>query len=266
MSSTRRQQELVEESIASALRYSDKVAQQYLKLRQDIFELSKKDVDDELRHIKTEQYRCELERAYEQYRVHIQSMQRAMHVHGSAKISNLDRLGPQLAKLEAEQEELRARLRKIQQVQRPMLDQMKTLSKNFDTGLRPRGGRRGGRRDQDRNGRDAELDRDVFEVDRGDIEQVFKGDEFSPEIDWLAHIGDVFTGRSLRKSGGKYVYDINRGAGHAALASTTVEEYDRIIAGLLRDIGGLVEHGQVAKARWERNAEKVQRIRAEAER
>lgn len=268
---TNRQQELIEESISSALRYNDKVSQQYLRLRHDILELSKNSRNqespkDELLRVKVEQYRFELEKVYELYRIHVKSMQRIMHIHDNTRSLNLELLPRQLETMTEQQDELKRQLRKLQDIQRPMLEKMKALTKNFDSRLRPKGAKsliQKIRKDDDGTSdpTSTDLDSSNFVFDEAEIQGIFKQDLFNDEIDWQHSVEEYLKGRLCRKLEHKYVYDVSRGTGYAAPASTTVEEYDKIIGGLVEEIGSLLEHGQAAKERWLANAAAVDQLR-----
>lgn len=269
---TNRQQELIEESIASSLRYNDKVSQQYLRLRNDILEFTKKlRVEDETNHemnrVKVEQYRFELEKVYELYRIHVSSMKRILYIHKNTRRLNLDELPGQLESMEDVKQRLEKNVRTLEEVQRPMLDKMKSLSKNFDSGLRPRSARKviqKIRKDGDGVSDSAsdELDPAIFIFDDAEIHSFFNDGHYADEIDWKQQVDDHVHGRLFRQLEQKYVYDVTRGAGNVAPASTTVDDYDKIIAGLVEEIGLLLAHGQTAKARWTENAEKVDKFRA----
>lgn len=268
---TNRQQELIEESISSALRYNDKVSQQYLRLRHDILELSKNSRNqespkDELLRVKVEQYRFELEKVYELYRIHVKSMQRIMHIHYNTRSLNLELLPRQLEVMTEQQDELKRQLRKLQDIQRPMLEKMKALTKNFDSRLRPKGAKsliQKIRKDDDGTSdpTSTDLDSSNFVFDEAEIQGIFKHDLLNDEIDWQHSVEEYLKGRLCRKLEHKYVYDVSRGTGYAAPASTTVEEYDKIIGGLVEEIGSLLEHGQAAKERWLANAAAVDQLR-----
>lgn len=268
---TNRQQELIEESVSSALRYNDKVSQQYLRLRHDILEFSKnsraeESPNDELRRVKVEQYRFELEKVYELYRIHVKSMQRVIYIHNNTRKLNLELLPGQLETMTEQQDELKKQLRRLQDVQRPMLEKMKALSKSFDSRLQPRGAKgliQKIRKDDDgtSDATSIDLDSSNFIFDEAEIQGIFKDDLFNDEIDWHHSVEEHLKGRLFRKLEHKYVYDVSRGTGYAAPASTTVEEYDKIISGLVEEIGSLLEHGQTAKERWLANAAAVDQLK-----
>ncbi|KAJ9096259.1 hypothetical protein QFC19_007223 [Naganishia cerealis] len=268
---TNRQQELIEESISSALRYNDKVSQQYLRLRHDILELSRNSRNEEspkndLCRVKVEQYRFELEKVYELYRIHVKSMQRIIFIHNNTRSLNLELLPGQLEIMTEQQNELKEQLRRLQDVQRPMLEKMKALSKSFDARLRPRGAKmltQKIRKDDDGTSDPTSIDLDSsnFVFEEAEIQNIFKEKLFNAEIDWQHSVEEHLKGRLCRKLEHKYVYDVSRGTGYAAPASTTVEEYDRIISGLVEEIGSLLEHGQAAKERWLANAAAVDQLR-----
>lgn len=144
---TNKQQQLIDELISNYIRNYDKIAQQYLKIRQDIYELTTSIFQEltqedgkvsDINKFKIEQLYYDFEKVCESYKVHLKSLSSNLDIKRNIPPPYIDKLNAQYDSLLSRKTNLESEMSTLKNVQKPLLDKMRLLLKSFESGLNSR--------------------------------------------------------------------------------------------------------------------------------
>lgn len=272
---TRKQQDIIDESIGSYIKNYDKVAQLYLKLRQEVYTtLQLVDANEDTR-IRVSKLRYEADKICAGYALHLDRLERNLDAKSAISPSYVEQLQNQYQVLEEKKQALTAEIKDLKENQKPLLDQVKTLTTSFVQGVSSKTAKRKNIHEllSDDTRKTIDVVSSVFSYEelRGlfsDINESLKELKTVEEeerrgfniIEYLdSHIKD---NRAYRKVDDKYLYDIaNKTLLDAGNSNSSIDDIDKTIAGLTGNLKDLIEHGTEAKERWSLNARKLDRVK-----
>ena len=295
---TNKQQDLIDEVISNYLKNYDKIAQQYLKIRQDIFELtrtiskeiteSKEGLVSDSSKFKIQQLLYEFDKVCEIYKIHLQNLNLNFDIKQSIPSTYIEELNSQYDALLAKKTDLESEIDTLKNVQKPLLDKMRLLLKSFENGLNSRTAKRMNRivsdgiNEPDENSKDIDVQSLIFHS--ADMKTLFS--DVDTKLNQLKNIGNdndsdniidtnqpknitryidehLRNGRTFHLlEEDKYIYDVSKSATvDTATSLTSVDEYDRMIENLIINIKDVIEHGAESKERWSNNARKLDIIK-----
>lgn len=255
-------QRLIEETTANFVKYDDKKTTAYLKLRQEIFQVYNDVIrgqgnEDSSKRI--QELHFELDRTVQQYTAHIHEMLQILEINAKYPTEPYESdIGAQRTQLEQTVGELQDNIVNIRQTQKPLLDKMAMLVREYNGAGEHRGR-------HDRGSRRRGVDKDSGES-TGFIKDAVT---FTPEqiTEILGDVGfdvDIPTILNLRmfdKVGENYVYRLTR-----QQVGRTIDEYERMISETCTSIQRELTERENTKERWGVNANKLERIRGVLER
>lgn len=295
---TNKQQDLIDEVISNYLKNYDKIAQQYLKIRQDIFELttsisqeiteSKEGLVSDSNKFKIQQLLYDFDKVCEIYKIHLQNLNLNLDIKQNIPPPYIEELNLQYDALLARKTDLESEIDTLKNVQKPLLDKMRLLLKSFENGLNSRTAKRMNRivsdgiNEPDENSKDIDVQSLIFHS--ADMKTLFS--DVDTKLNQLKNIGNVddpdniidtnqpknitrYIDEHLRNGRtfhlleeNKYIYDVSKSATvDTATSLTSVDEYDRMIENLIINIKDVIEHGAESKERWSNNARKLDIIK-----
>lgn len=295
---TNKQQDLIDEVISNYLKNYDKIAQQYLKIRQDIYELttsisqeiteSKEGLVSDSNTFKIKQLLYDFDKVCEIYKTHLQILNLNLDIKQNIPPPYIEELNLQYDALLARKTDLKSEIDTLKNVQKPLLDKMRLLLKSFENGLNSRTAKRMNRivsdgiNEPDENSKDIDVQSLIFHS--ADMETLFS--DVDTKLNQLKNIGNdddpdniidsnqpknitryidehLRNGRTFHLlEEDKYIYDVSKSATvDTATSLTSVDEYDRMIENLIINIKDVIEHGAESKERWSNNARKLDLIK-----
>ncbi|CUM54035.1 unnamed protein product [Debaryomyces tyrocola] len=295
---TNKQQDLIDEVISNYLKNYDKIAQQYLKIRQDIFELtksisqeiteSKEGLVSDSNKFKIQQLLYDFDKVCEIYKIHLQNLNLNLDIKQNIPPPYIEELNLQYDALLARKTDLESEIDTLKNVQKPLLDKMRLLLKSFENGLNSRTAKRMNRivsdgiNEPDENSKDIDVQSLIFHS--ADMKTLFS--DVDTKLNQLKNIGNdddpdniidtnqpknitryidehLRNGRTFHLlEENKYIYDVSKSATvDTATSLTSVDEYDRMIENLIINIKDVIEHGAESKERWSNNARKLDIIK-----
>ena len=295
---TNKQQDLIDEVISNYLKNYDKIAQQYLKIRQDIFELttsisqeiteSKEGLVSDSNKFKIQQLLYDFDKVCEIYKTHLQNLNLNLDIKQNIPPPYIEELNLQYDALLARKTDLESEIDTLKNIQKPLLDKMRLLLKSFENGLNSRTAKRMNRivsdgiNEPDENSKDIDVQSLIFHS--ADMETLFS--DVDTKLNQLKNIGNdddpdniidsnqpknitryidehLRNGRTFHLlEEDKYIYDVSKSATvDTATSLTSVDEYDRMIENLIINIKDVIEHGAESKERWSNNARKLDLIK-----
>lgn len=295
---TNKQQDLIDEVISNYLKNYDKIAQQYLKIRQDIYELttsisqeiteSKEGLVSDSNKFKIQQLLYDFDKVCEIYKTHLQILNLNLDIKQNIPPPYIEELNLQYDALLARKTDLKSEIDTLKNVQKPLLDKMRLLLKSFENGLNSRTAKRMNRivsdgiNEPDENSKDIDVQSLIFHA--ADMETLFS--DVDTKLNQLKNIGNdddpdniidsnqpknitryidehLRNGRTFHLlEEDKYIYDVSKSATvDTATSLTSVDEFDRMIENLIINIKDVIEHGAESKERWSNNARKLDLIK-----
>lgn len=295
---TNKQQDLIDEVISNYLKNYDKIAQQYLKIRQDIYELttsisqeiteSKEGLVSDSNKFKIKQLLYDFDKVCEIYKTHLQILNLNLDIKQNIPPPYIEELNLQYDALLARKTDLKSEIDTLKNVQKPLLDKMRLLLKSFENGLNSRTAKRMNRivsdgiNEPDENSKDIDVQSLIFHS--ADMKTLFS--DVDTKLNQLKNIGNdddpdniidtnqpknitryidehLRNGRTFHLlEEDKYIYDVSKSATvDTATSLTSVDEYDRMIENLIINIKDVIEHGAESKERWSNNARKLDLIK-----
>lgn len=295
---TNKQQDLIDEVISNYLKNYDKIAQQYLKIRQDIFELttsisqeiteSKEGLVSDSNKFKIQQLLYDFDKVCEIYKTHLQNLNLNLDIKQNIPPPYIEELNLQYDALSARKTDLESEIDTLKNVQKPLLDKMRLLLKSFENGLKSRTAKRMNRivsdgiNEPDENSKDIDVQSLIFHS--ADMKTLFS--DVDTKLNQLKNIGNdddpdniidtnqpknitryidehLRNGRTFHLlEEDKYIYDVSKSATvDTATSLTSVDEFDRMIENLIINIKDVIEHGAESKERWSNNARKLDLIK-----
>ncbi len=230
-----KQQLVIDESIAAYIANYDRIASQYLALRQSILALA----PDAPAH-EVQQLRYELARAREQYTQHVETLELKRRL--GQPPAPLEELTRQLDELSAAKSGI---LREIDHLtrQKPMLEQMRAMLKGFELALK---------RAKPKAHAPAPVEFDELQL------RALLGSALERFDEPTAAMIDEFVASRVER--GRFVHD----ARSAEKGLATVAAYDEMIEAALGAIEELLASGAEARQRWNANAAKVDAMKEAA--
>lgn len=295
---TNKQQDLIDEVISNYLKNYDKIAQQYLKIRQDIFELttsisqeiteSKEGLVSDSNKFKIQQLLYDFDKVCEIYKTHLQNLNLNLDIKQNIPPPYIKELNLQYDALLARKTDLESEIDTLKNIQKPLLDKMRLLLKSFENGLNSRTAKRMNRivsdgiNEPDENSKDIDVQSLIFHS--ADMKTLFS--DVDTKLNQLKNIGNdddpdniidtnqpknitryidehLRNGRTFHLlEEDKYIYDVSKSATvDTATSLTSVDEFDRMIENLIINIKDVIEHGAESKERWSNNARKLDLIK-----
>mmetsp|Transcript_8253 Transcript_8253/g.10098 ORF Transcript_8253/g.10098 Transcript_8253/m.10098 type:complete len:322 (-) Transcript_8253:32-997(-) len=298
---TNKQQDLIDEVIANHLKNYDKIAQQYLKIRQDIFELTtsitheitKEKLVSDSNKFKIQQLQYDFDKVCEIYKIHLENINLNLDIKQNIPPMYIEELNLQYDALLARKTDLESEIDTLKNMQKPLLDKMRLLLKSFQNGLNSRTAKRMNRvvsegiNEPDENSKDVDIQSLIFHS--SDMKALFN--DVDNKLNQLKNLSDGNTnneddpnsvidtnqpknitryidehlrnGRTFHLlEEDKYIYDVSKSATvDTATSLTSVHEYDKMIENLIINIKDVIEHGAESKERWSNNARKLDIIK-----
>ena len=295
---TNKQQDLIDEVISNYLKNYDKIAQQYLKIRQDIYELttsisqeiteSKEGLVSDSNKFKIQQLLYDFDKVCEIYKTHLQNLNLNLDIKQNIPPPYIEELNLQYDALLARKTDLESEIDTLKNIQKPLLDKMRLLLKSFENGLNSRTAKRMNRivsdgiNEPDENSKDIDVQSLIFHS--ADMKTLFS--DVDTKLNQLKNIGNdddpdniidtnqpknitryidehLRNGRTFHLlEEDKYIYDVSKSATvDTATSLTSVDEFDRMIENLIINIKDVIEHGAESKERWSNNARKLDLIK-----
>lgn len=282
MSISRKQQDVIDDTISAYIKNYDKIASQYLRTRRDLFELARNRDQSAEAQVKWAKAVYEAHKVIQLYQLHLHRIETSIKAHGL--VSYADQLDGQYEELEARKLHLQQQIQHLRGTQKPLVELMTKLVDDFNRNIapksaRPRFANRPKDLEQDENRKQVDMVSAVFTQDelRGLFDEVsaeLRGlrtvDEVGEElgganVDILKyldeHVGSHRAYRSL--DDGRVMYDISKKTlADAGTSQSVVHDYDQAIAALTTNLRDLVERGAEAKERWSRNAALLELVRS----
>lgn len=284
-----KQQELISKVVENYVKNYDKIAQQYLKIRQEILELSvriRESSPDSKERIlleaKNKKLAYDLDNIEQIYRIHLNGMIKSLDADEQLPLLHLQELNITYDKLLREKTSLKEEITKLRDEQKPLLDKVQGLLKNFDQNMSSRSAKKANKflnisnlPAYDEN--NTQLDFHELILTRDHLKQIF--DDIEKRIIAAKHQDEdhgsitqadvpkmleerVSNVRSVRRiDDDKYFYDISRSALIEGLTMLLLEEYNKMIENLVMNINDLIEHGTQSKERWTLNVKKLDAIK-----
>lgn len=262
-----KQQRLIDDTVLNHVKYYDKHSSQYLKLRQEIFQLNSdvnKDADrtgtNEFK-VKTKQLLYELERVLESYTNHLSAIKRTLESKKTITPPYVPELKQNFDGLTEQATQLQKEIKDIKEIQKPLLDKMNSLVKSFETTTKaPRAHHKTPEYDQ--NSVLIDLNALVFTED--EIRAIFDDVNLGSDIDSTSqehlskYLDDQLQNGKLfdRLGNKKFQLKLNNKA--TTNSKTTIAEYDELITNTLSGIEQLLKEGVDFKESWSTNATKLQ--------
>lgn len=292
MSISRRQQELLDESIASFIKNNDRTSQQYLKVRQEIYRVSSnvakaRSAGEEplkMDLFELEKLQYDFDKASSLYLEHLRHISTNIDISEKIKSPYLSELDLEYDKLSARKNDLKAYILDLRDDKKPLIDDMKKLQKSFDAGVsRLAKGRRGHGSKKPDGAKDwIDLDPESALFSQEELRAMFEdvdkklrwlktvdevnedgGEKHASHVNILRYLNDhIESNRAYKRMNGKYRYDISKSTLiDAGNASSVIDDYDAAIENVTLAIKDLIEHGAEAKERWSVNAKKLETVR-----
>lgn len=286
---TNKQQELISKVVDNYVKTYDKIAQQYLKIRQEIFELNMRlresSPDSEERILlaaKNKKLAYDLDNMEQLYQVHLNGMIKSLDVDEQLPLVHLQDLNNTHDKLLHEKISLEEEIAKMRDEQRPLLDKIQGLLKNFDQSMSSRSAKKANKfldisnlPAYDENNMQLDLHELILTKDHlrlifEDIEKRIIAAKHQDEDNDSIIQADVpkmleerlSNVRSVRRiDDNKYFYDVSRSTQPEGLTTLLLEEYNKMIDNLVKNINDLIEHGTQFKERWTFNVKKLDAIK-----
>ncbi|KAK7678221.1 hypothetical protein QCA50_018791 [Cerrena zonata] len=273
---TRKQQEIIDEAISSYIKNYDKVAQQYSKLRQEIYETSndilelveKEEKVSETDKIRLEKLTYEYNKIAEIYSLHINRLGHNIEINRSIKPQYLGDLESQYDKLSERKGQLKSSISDFKDNKKPLIDDMNALLTNFQTEVvskRARAKIINKANDQEYSNTSRKINPESSVFTHQELKDLFTDiDSKLRQLKTVDEVGEedehIKNERAyIRLDSDKILYDISKARPiDAGNSSTVVDEYDKSIENLTINIKDLIEHGAEAKERWSLNAKKIE--------
>lgn len=287
---TNKQQDLIDQSISSYIKFYDKFSSQYLNLRNEIYELSTQALLEiqnasklsEETIIKAKKLDYEIDVISNTYSIYLKNVTNILEAKKYKSTLHLDKLNIEYDHFANKKEFLIKEINNLKNVQKPLLDDMKSIIKSFDINLNPRSAKRinksliEGFLKNEGKETPKQINFSNLVFSKEELKGLFSNINLSPStvtddtsetikqhVNIIRSLEDQLdnsrTFQTIDSS--KYVYDISKSSIHGAGASTTIQEYDNMIDGLLTNIRDLLSNGAEAKERWSINAKKLQIIK-----
>ncbi|WEJ97065.1 hypothetical protein PSN45_004612 [Yamadazyma tenuis] len=282
---TNKQQELIDESINEYISTYDKVASQYLHVRKQILELasgaSKNQSISPADHITIKKLQFELDTVWGSYSGYLHTLENYLDISKHIQPSYVDELSKKYEKLLVSKLSLTKTIRNIKEVQIPLIEEMKELTKVFQKNLSRTTTKRYPSKaavENALNNRSKEsMKVDNLIVSRSELHQLFDG--FDEKVRQLEE-GKEDTSRSIKASyyinkelesgekflaldDDKYLFQVSKiNYQDSYLANASVAKYDELNDQLVHEIADLIAHSTSAKRSWIKNAAKIDAFKA----
>lgn len=293
---TNKQQDLINELVASYLRNYDKIARQYINLRRSVYEnFSKilqdlegpKKLDSAEAQFELSKLRYEYVKLDEIYKLHVRNLLMNLSIGQDVSVTYVDKLNDHHDELISEKADLSNKISNLRDQQAPILNDMRGLVKNFENGLNTRIARKMRKilkerlnEQYDENSKEINPHSFVFSASEfynifGDAEHFFhqlnenmdngtRSAEINELLDLKKYLDEYLqNSKTTNRTGNdNFIYDISKSTFlDFGTTHTGVDDYDNMIEQLLNHIRDLIEHGSQSKARWNDNAHKLDAIK-----
>lgn len=244
-----KQQRLIDETTSNYVKYEDKLSSQYLKLRQDIFQLHvsiSKEVTSEAKY-KVQLYRFELDKMVLQYTNHLNELIQLLEISKSFSSPYEDQLAIQFEALTTRFTTLQDSITNIKQVQKPLLDKMTVLVKKFHNPVQEV--QAGIVYDKE----STDLDTNTLVFSSKEIKDLFKDFDFGVDVTNILQNTRLFQ----KLDDEKYRFKLTK-----SLVNDKIEDFDKLIGTTVESIQQQIVEGGEIKERWNGNAKKLELIRS----
>lgn len=137
------QQEIIDNVISSYIKTHDNIAQQYLKLRQDIFLVSSQVVDQVQRngkadvetHFKLQQLELENDKMNHTYAAYVKRLVHSLEFNQNNQPQYLQGLEKLYNELTEKKNDVKTDVDQLREVKKPVVEKMKQLASKFDSGV-----------------------------------------------------------------------------------------------------------------------------------
>ncbi|CAK9437492.1 uncharacterized protein LODBEIA_P18700 [Lodderomyces beijingensis] len=285
---TQKQLRLIYDTVDNHLKYYDTTFAAYLKLRQEILlvnstiirELNQDEADQvsstprklsSKLSFKLHQLQLELSKTELTYKTHMQELDNFLQIQKTMKPDIITGIKSQLEEVTKRDQELVARINDIETMQKPLLDRITALTKSFNSNLVSSTARTMyptmihmlGKDESKREKESMEIDFKSLVFDTKELQRQFT-DLTESKITQTTNISE-FIGSNTRlfdklnddEDDSSIIYKLSRSALHDLGATTTLEEYDCLIAKTIEQIQTLQNEGESTRLSWESNADKV---------
>ncbi|KAK6453810.1 uncharacterized protein RJT20DRAFT_131254 [Scheffersomyces xylosifermentans] len=278
-----KQQRLIDDSVTNHVKYYDKITSQYLKLRQDIFQLNtaitkqlaEENVVSDQNKISVFQLRFELDKTIEAYTIHLNELSRNLTVNKNIKPPYRHDANVAFKALQEKEETLTREIKELIEVQKPRLDKMTLLAKNFEVNSKSSSARamnpyRLKERKPNVEGKDTDVDLKNLIFSYDDIKSLFGDTTISFENDQGESFNiknyvnqQLVNGKIFEKlDDEKYYYKLHRSQLHDISGKTSIGHYDKLIDNTIEEITSLARQGKETRENWNKNADKLAKIKA----
>ncbi|CAK7913144.1 hypothetical protein CAAN1_20S02476 [[Candida] anglica] len=254
---TSSQTQVIENSISSYIENYDRIAQQYLTLRQNILTLfNGENNSNSETQLKAQKYKYELEKVREAYTLHVEALVTQLDIHEQVPSTHTIELDQTHDTLQETKIRLNDQIKNLTTVQKPLLDDLGKLLVEFESGLNTK------RRPGTKPNAAKQMNGTVNDKENSYNEQLLFGyDELKAlatsvdGVDLHKYLDEHLDGGKTfrRLADNKYVYNASRSSVQEK-ATTTVAEYDEMIRAVIHSIGELEATGAEARDRWSVNA------------
>lgn len=298
MSVSKQQQEIIDNVVSSFLKTNDTLAKQYLKLRQNVVNLSSKITSEittsgkinaellfELKKLDVES--SQVSQAYDIYLTRLKDTLKYAETYKPLYLLKLEQ---QYVALTDAKDSFTTNIAIIRDQSKPIVEKMAKIVASFDKGISYKPGSRARGADiltgksSNPNPDSTLIDYASTVFEKNTLEEMFvdvdkklrqlrtvdeindesseaKSNEPAPSINIGKYLDETLQNNRayLRLSDSKYSYDITRTTSvNVGSTSMSLDDCNTAIESLIKEIQGLVEGGALAKERWMSNARKLE--------
>ncbi|KAI5952088.1 hypothetical protein KGF57_004217 [Candida theae] len=298
---TPRQLIFIDEVAKNHVKYYDPTLSSYLKLRQDLLKLYTSiqkqvltiDADEDSSSktttttttttttsneshtisFKLHQLEVELHKVELTYRTHIEELLNRLRIEKTMKPDILTGIQKELDQIIAQNDELQEKISRIKTVEKPLLEKITKLVNSFNNNIEKSRAKpilSSYIKSLEGDISDEQKEKDSLQVDFKSL--VFSKDELRSQLrqmlnDELAnhgHIDEILrNGKTFDEyDENKVLYKLYRSTLFDISQSKTLDEYDEMIAKTVEQIQTLQNEGESTKQSWNKNAEKILKIKA----
>ncbi|EGW33955.1 uncharacterized protein SPAPADRAFT_59358 [Spathaspora passalidarum NRRL Y-27907] len=239
-----KQLKLIEESVTNHVKFYDKTISQYLKLRQEIYSLSK---DSTL--LQVHQLKVELDKIGHIYQLHLQELSNILSI---KPVAHADDINYQYEQLLEKETLLQERINNIRTIQQPILSKIQTLVNSFEQNIDSTKTRYISNRmlkEQD----DRSIDYTSLIVTKEKLNSLVS--EVDIDIDVTSY--KIFE----KYSDTEFLYRLNKSNLREFTHEMTVDDYEQLIESTLDQITTLQQEGAALESSWNNNANKIELIK-----
>lgn len=277
MSITNKQQQLIDEQVNEYIKTYDKVASQYLQIRKQILSLATeaKDGITSSHHITARKLKFELDSVWESYGAYLVNMANSLEISKHVPPHYVDELNKKHEALLISKLAQTKTMKNIKEVQVPLIEEMKTLIKTFNSCLTRQGNKRFNTGESVEKAR-GEGNVDLLILTKDRLHELFE--QFDEKIQSIvqdeSNLGhpmkclyyvdkELDSDRYLALSDDQYYFNLSRvNYQDNFLANASVAEYDELNERLVQEIGELIKQATKAKNNWNANAQKIDDIKS----